>query len=324
MSDRTQSSAAPAQPATHAENAVCSSTVDGEGKNQPKKHGVWYFLWSSVWSWEEHDGPRLSAALAFYALLALAPLALMIVSVAGMILGRSTAQGKIVAEASGVIGPEATIALQAVLAHARKPSSGIVGSAVGLCVLLIGASRVFMELREALNKIWDIRPQGSFSWLSVIKERLLSFLMVLVVGFLLVILLLLSMALSVLEKWHSELLAMPDVALRGISFAISFASVVVLIALTFRYVPDKKLSWRRVWWGSVLTGFLFTIGKQLIGLYLGKAAPGSPYGAAGAVVVLILWVYYSSMSFYLGAEMTRMLSLQRSRPPPRTVSSDRV
>jgi membrane protein len=275
------------------------------------------FITSTFDSWSNHEGTRLSAALAFYATLSLAPLVLLALSILGLVVGPTSAHGKIVEQAQNFLGSDVAKAVDVVVRHAQKPKAGLVATLISLVVVIIGASGVFSELRSALNKLWDIRPKSSSGISSFIHERLMSYGMVLAIGFLLLVSLVLSAVLAAVGHFWAGLLPLPEIALSAINFLISFAGVVILFALIFRYVPDARVPWSRIWWGSVVTAFLFTVGKQLIGLYLGKAAIGSAYGAAGSIVVLIAWVYYSSMSFYLGAEITCALNM-RGAPPAET------
>jgi membrane protein len=269
------------------------------------------FIRSTFDSWSNHEGTRLSAALAFYATLSLAPLVLLMLSVAGLVIGPTSAHGKIVAEAQNLLGADAAKAIDVVVTHAQKPKSGLLATLISLAIVAFGASGVFAELRSALNKLWNIQPRGSSGIFGIVRERLFSVGMVMAIGFLLLVSLILSAVLAAIGSFWAGLLPVPAIALSAINVLVSFAGVVVLFALIFRYVPDARVPWKRIWWGSVVTAFLFTVGKQLIGLYLGKAAIGSAYGAAGSLVVLIAWVYYSSMSFYYGAEITCALNLQK-------------
>ncbi len=222
-------------------------------------------------------------------------------------MGHSTAQNQILGQVQGMIGPQGAEAVKQMIEHGQKASSGAVASILGVLTLLFGASGVFGELRESLNKMWDVEPENAGGVWGTIKQRFFSFGMVLAVGFLLLVSLLISAALAALGKFFGGLLPMPGFVLNAIDFTISLGAIAVLFALIFRYVPATRAAWRSVWIGAVVTALFFTIGKFLIGIYLGKAAVGSAYGAAGSLVVVIVWVYYSAMIFLFGAEFTHVL-----------------
>lgn len=280
-------------------------------------HQLWPILRQTFYSWNYHDAPRLGAALAFYTILSMAPLVILVVALAAMVFGHSTAQDQILGEVRDLIGQAGADAVKNTIEHAREPASGFFATAVGVVTLFFGASGVFIELRSALNTIWEVKMPDEGGVLGLIKQRFFSFGMVLAIGFLLLVSLLLSAALAAAGLFFSELLPMPESALGAVNFLVSFAATAVLFALIFKYVPDKSIAWREVRMGAVATAFLFTIGKALIGLYLGKASVGSAYGAAGSLIVVIVWVYYSSQIFFFGAEFTHQLA-KRQSPPTRS------
>lgn len=271
------------------------------------------FLGATFDSWLNHEGPRLSAALAFYSVLSLAPLALLLVSIAGLVLGQASAHSEIISEAEKSFGSQSAYVVDTVLKHLPSRKSGFVGSSISLVAVLFGASTVFAELRSALNKLWDVRPREGMGIFAFLKERFFAFLMVLGIGLLSLVFMLASAAIATVGSLWGRVLPFSELGLSLLNSGFSFAAMVLLFALIFRYVPDVRVGWKRVWWGSVVTAFLFTVGKQLTGLYLGKTAIGSAYGAAGSLVVLIAWVYYSSMSFYYGAEITCALDLRTNK-----------
>jgi membrane protein len=255
-------------------------------------------------SWNTHEAPRLGAALAFYTILSLSPLVIIVVALAGLIFSRSTAQAHILSQVQGMIGPEGAKAVTAMLANAQRPTTGVLGTLVGILSLLFGASGVFTELRSALNLIWGVKPEQTSGVLGLVRERFFSFGMVLSIGFLLLVSLVVSTVLAAIGKFFGGLLPIPSAVLAVFNFLISYIGVTVLFGLIFRFVPEAKVRWRNVWPGALVTAMFFTIGKTLIGLYLGKASVGSPYGAAGSVIVVIVWVYYSAQIFFFGAEFT--------------------
>jgi membrane protein len=259
-------------------------------------------------AWNDHDASTISAALAFYSILSLAPLILLVTPLIALVFGHSAAQDQIVAQVRNTIGPAGAEAIRGLLEQPQKPSTGILASVIGIITLLFGASGVFAELRAALNTIWDVKPVTGAGLAGLIEERFATFGMVLGVGFLLLVSLLLSAATAAMGKFFTGYLPAPEFKLHLIDDLISFAGISVLFGLIFKYVPERKIDWKDMWIGAVATSFLFTIGKFLIGLYLGKAAIGSAYGASGSMIAVIVWVYYSSLIFLFGAEFTHELA----------------
>jgi membrane protein len=256
--------------------------------------------------WSDHQAPRLGASVAFYSILSFAPLLVLITAVIALVLGHKSAEGALVSESRQWVGDRGADTVQTLLKNAQKPASGAFAGLVAFLTLLFGASGVFTELRDALNLVWDAKGQESSGFIGMIKDRLFSFGMVLSIGFLLLVSLILSAALAFLGASFKDLLPVPSIALQAVNFAFSFGVITVLFALMFRYVPAVKISWRHVWVGAVGTAFLFTLGKFLLGLYLGKASVGSTYGAAGSFVAMIVWIYYSAQIFFFGAQFTRV------------------
>ncbi len=264
----------------------------------------WTILRQTFSAWTRHDAPTWGAALAFYTILSLAPLVVLVVSLVALIFGRTTAQNELLGQVDSLIGQQGSEAVKAMIEHAQKPASGAFASVIAVITLLFGASGVFGQLRSALNRMWDVQPKSAGGLWGAIKQNIFSYGMVLAVGFLLMVSLVVSAALAVVGKYFGGLLPMPEVALHIVNFVVSFAGISVLFALILRYVPDTRMPWKDLWVGSIVTALLFTVGKFLIGLYLGKAAVGSAYGAAGSLVAVVVWVYYSAMIFLFGAEFT--------------------
>lgn len=257
---------------------------------------------------------ELAAALSYYMLLSLAPLVLMAVAVAGLFFERATVEGRIVTEMRLLVGAEGSEVVQTVLRHASDPEKGALSVVIGIAVLFLGATTVFVQLQSSLNRIWKVEESAHVSVLWVfVKERLLSLAMVLAVGFLLLVSLVISAA--VVAFGEAALGGLSDAAmvLEGLNVLISLVVVTLLFATIFKVLPDAPVAWRDVWIGAIITAVLFTIGKSLIGLYLGRASIGSPYGAAGSLVVMTVWVFYASMIVFFGAELTYI----RSRRTPR-------
>ena len=267
--------------------------------------------------WRKRDAPRMGASLAFYTILSLAPLMIIVVAICGLLFGTDKAEAQILDQFRQMIGDDGARTVETVLQSARKPSTGILASLVGLFTLLWGASGVLVELRSALDTLWDaeIKKRGRGIW-GFIKGKLLSFGMVLALGFLLLVSLALSAALSAFGGFFSRLGVLPPAVWEIFNFFFSLGAVTVLFALIFRFLPDTRLPWRDIWRGALLTALLFTIGKTAIGIYLGKAGVGSAYGAAGSLVVLVVWIYYSAQIFFFGATFTRVMAVRREERTP--------
>jgi len=277
-------------------------------------------LIESLKSWFDHRSDSKGAALAFYTLFSMTPILVLAIAVAGAFFGAEAAQGEIVAQVQGLVGPNGAQAIQALLAAARDPISGRVATLVASVLLLLGATSVFAELKSSLDEIWGVDKscQSAFSVLFV-RTRLLSFGLVLVLAFLLLVSLVVSAGLAMLGSYADAVLGSPAVVLATISSLISFAVIACLFAVIYKTLPDAQLSWRDAWIGAAFTAGLFSLGKYAIGLYLGNSGVASSFGAAGSLIALLLWVYYSSLIFFLGAEFTRQYALGfgslRHEPP---------
>jgi membrane protein len=254
----------------------------------------------------DDEGPRLAAALAYYSLLSIAPLLVLAVSVAGLALDEEAARGSIATELASVVGPDAASAIQTIVQHAKAPTSGLVGSAFGIVVLLFGASGVFGELQSALNTIWEVAPKPGRGLMGLVKDRLFSFAMVMGVAFLLLVSMVMSAALAAIGSFFENTLPGGEPVWQLVNFAISLGVVTALFALLFKTVPDAVVRWHDVWIGAFVTALLFSLGKFLIGVYLGKSGISSTYGAAGSVVLFVVWVYYSAIIMLIGAEFTQV------------------
>ena len=228
------------------------------------------------------------------------------IAIAGLAFGREATQGQIVNQISGLIGSEGAKGIETLIENASKPSSGVIATAFGIIVLLIGSSGFFGQLQEGLNTIWEVKPRPGRGILGIMKDRFLSFTMVLGVGFLLLVSLVISAGLVALGEILGTF--MPGTVIVGyiLNVIISLLVTTLLFAMIFKILPDVKISWKDVWIGAAATAFLFTVGKLLLGLYLAKANIASAYGAAGSLVVILVWVYYSAMILFLGAECTQV------------------
>jgi membrane protein len=266
----------------------------------------WVLLKESVTNLIDDKGPRLAAALAFYTLLSLSPLVVLAVALAGLAFGQEAARGQIAAELSGVVGSHGASVIETLVQNAEQPEAGVASSIIGLVVLLFGASGVFGELQGALNAIWRVEPKPGLGLRGLIRERLFSFAMVMGVAFLLLVSLVVSAGLAAAGKYLSGSLPGGEWLWSVLNVAISLAVISALFAATFKTVPSARIAWRDVWVGAAATALLFTLGKSAIGLYLGRSSVSSTYGAAGSLVALVVWVYYSAIILLLGAAFTRV------------------
>jgi membrane protein len=258
--------------------------------------------------WSRHKAPRLGASLAFYTLLSLTPLLLVVVSIVGLVFGHKAAEHGVVQQVQMLIGAPGAKAIQAVLEGSRNTTHGIIATIIGLVTLLFGASGVLIELQDALNTIWEV-PTPSLTGVTKIKafvkQRLFSFAIVLSIGFLLVVSLALSAWIAALGTLSASFVPGEEVIFHFLNAFVSFVIITGLFAAIYKVMPDVRIEWRDVILGGAVTSLLFTIGKFALGLYLGKASFASTYGAAASIVVLVVWVYYSGQIFFFGAELTR-------------------
>jgi membrane protein len=272
----------------------------------------WTKMLSSVFdNWTRHGASAQSAALAFYTIFSLAPVLVVVIAVAGAVFGEDAVRGQIFAEFQGLMGADAAHLVQEVLRSAARPDSGRIATLLGVGTLLFGATAVFVQLQDSLNRVWGVAPKPGAVFTTLLRKRLLSFAILLGVGFLLMVSLVMSAALSVLSARLEALLPVSLGLLQVFNFLLSFILITLLFALIYRLLPDVRLDGRDVLLGAVATSLLFVLGKTLIGLYLGRTSVASAYGAAGSLVVVLLWVYYSSIVFFLGAEITWVYSQEK-------------
>jgi membrane protein len=257
--------------------------------------------------WIDDCAPRMSAALAFYTIFSMTPLFIITTAIVGFALGEEAARGEIVAQLEGIIGVPGAEVIQTMLEHASEPQAGRIASLLGLVMLLLGAVAVFAELQDDLNTVWKASQKKHQTWLGWAKDRLPTFAMVLAVGFLLLVSLILSALLVIVGTWIQTFLPRLGMSVLVLNILISVSVATGLFALMFRYIPAYRLPWNTVLIGAALTAAFFVVGKYLIGVYVGRAGIASPFGAAGSVVVLVVWVYYSALIFFYGAEITQAL-----------------
>jgi membrane protein len=273
---------------------------------------AWELARDTALDWNRHEGTRLGASLAFYAVLSLAPLVILAVALAGYVVGVGAAQEQVLLQFQQLIGPAGADAVRSMIDHAQNLHASSIVSVLGVLTLLFGASQVFSELQSALNKIWEIDTFKSGGIVAVVRQRFFSVGLVLAIGLLLLVSLLASAAIAAAGKFMGGALPLPEWILGSFDFALSVAGTSALFALIFHYMPDARTQWIHSWIGGLVTALLFSLGKSLIGLYLGKAGIGTEYGEAGSLVVVVVWVYYSSQIFYFGAELTHVLSHRRA------------
>jgi membrane protein len=269
----------------------------------------WTLVKEAFNQWWNEDRPfELAAALAYYTLFSLAPLLVIAVSVAGFFFGREAAQNQIVQTLSGFVGKDAGLVIQTTIENAAKQqtSDSIVAVVVGVALLLFGAGGVIGQLQSSLNMIWGVEPKPGQGVLGFIKERFMSYAMVLGVGFLLLVSLVVSAALSAFDQFLEGAMPGAGIILQVIHFVVSLGLIAFMFAAIYRFMPDARVAWKDAAIGGFLTALLFNIGKFFIGLYIGQSSVASVYGAAGSIVTLLLWIYYSSLIFFFGAELTQV------------------
>ncbi len=272
-------------------------------------------LFKTYEEWSADQAPRLGAALAYYTTLSLAPLLLLLIAVIGLIFGQEAASGKLFSQIDDMVGPEGAKAIAEIVKSASKPSSGILASVIAFATLLFGASSVATELRNALNIIWNNPAKADTGILDMFKESGYALGVVLGCGFLLVVSLVASSGLAAGGAYLNTLLPLPEIVLQIFNLLLSILVLTGVFAVLFKYLPDVKIQWRDVLLGAFATSVLFSLGKTLIGLYLGKASFGSTYGAAGSLVIILVWIYYSSQIFFFGAEFTQVYAASHGSKP---------
>ncbi len=251
-----------------------------------------------------HKGPKMGAALAYYTAFSLAPLLVLLAGILGLVIDNDTARTALVGQIHDLMGDEGGAMVEAILQRSAPHEKGVLATIIGSVVLLLGASGVFVELHDSLNTIWETPPR-SRPWVAFICERLLSFAMVFALGFLVLVSLVASAILAAVGSYVKGWAPGFEVLLEAANSLVSFVVVTMLFGGLFRFLPDVKVAWRNVWAGAVITAALFILGKFLIGFYIGRSSFASAYGAAGSLVIVLVWVFYSAQIFFFGAEFTR-------------------
>lgn len=268
---------------------------------------------ATFWRWYEDDTFEMGAALAYYTVFSLGPVIYVAITVASLLFGEERARNQMMEEIGTTVGSRVAQAIENTIQVTQGAGSPGLAAVVSTLLLVLGATSVFAQLQASLNKIWGVRPKENRGLLGVVKDRFLSFTIVLAVGFLLLVSLVISTALAALS---GSMVLDSQVMIRlwqGVNWLISFALITLLFSLIYKVLPDVQIAWRDVWMGGSVTALLFTLGKHLISLYLGQAAIGSAYGAAGSLLVVLLWVYYSSQLLLLGAEFTQVYACRTGR-----------
>jgi membrane protein len=265
----------------------------------------WTLIKQTVAAWIDDYAPSMGAALSYYTVFSLAPMLLIVISVAGLVFGEEAARGEIFGQLRGLMGVDAAKTIEDLLTSVSEPKEGVAATTIGIVLLLIGATSVFAELQDALDRIWRAPARDrSGGLIALVRARMLSFGMILGVAFLLIVSLVLSAVIAALGRWWSGAFGSWEVLAQTINVVLGFAVTTIGFAMIYKLMPRVKVQWRDVWLGATVTALLFTIGRVLIGVYIGKSGIASGFGAAASLVVVLIWVYYSAQVFLLGAEFT--------------------
>jgi membrane protein len=280
---------------------------------------TWHLCYETVNEWVNDRASRKGAALAFYTVFSLAPILILSIAIAGLFFGQEAARGEIFGQVKDLLGADAAAAVQAMIHSASKPGAGLLATAIGIVTLCLGATTALAELKDGLDQIWNAPPERTSGFWYFVRKRLLSVGLILSLGFLLLVSLVFSAIVSALaRKWGPS--DATGTVLQAVNFLFSFALVTLLFAMIYKILPSVHIAWKDVAIGSVITALLFSVGKFLIGVYLGNSAVASSYGAAGSVILVLIWVYYSAQIFLLGAEFTKVYAhrygSRRNLPQP--------
>jgi len=295
------------KPAAHAPSAMNVAPQSRAGL-LPLARRMRIVLIGAVEEWLGQRAASKGAALAYYTLFSMAPILVLVIAIAGAIFGVEAAQGEIFEQLTDLLGPSAAQAIKMLLAGARNPQTGLIATVIATLLLFVGATSVFAELKQSLDEIWHVHSKTNTGVFAALRTRLLSFGLVLVLAFLLLVSLVVSAGLAILERYWGGLWG-EALIVNALANLFSFCVIASLFAVIYKMLPQISLSWRDVWIGALGTAALFTLGKYLIGAYLGNSSVASSYGAAGSIIALLLWVYYSAQIFFLGAEFTRQYAL---------------
>jgi membrane protein len=305
----------PVRRASKKQHVVLGAAADAAEQSA----GWWQIVRATGTRWSDHNAARLGAALAYYSIFSLGPVMVIAISVAGLVFGADAVRGDVGNELKDLLGDNGAQAVQTMLAGAGRTRSGVLATLFGLGTLIFAAVGVVVQLKDALNTAWDVKPSGSGIW-HFLKTYIVSLAGVLALGFLLLVSMIVTTALAAAGKLLAPYL--PEAFLQIVSALVSFAVISLLFAMMFKWLPDAVVSWRAVWPGAILTAALFEVGKVLIGLYIGKQGLESTYGAAASIVVVLIWVYYSAQIFLIGAEFTFVYAAQNGASIKRAARDD--
>jgi membrane protein len=269
---------------------------------------IWRVLKESFGEWNRDNASRLAAALAYYTIFSIAPLLILVIAISGLFFDATSVREQLMGQIQALVGTDGADFLRSVLDNANQPGeqSGWVASAISVGLLILGATGVLTQLQTALNVVWNVKAKPELGFWGVLRKRALSFGMLLGIGFVLLVSLMLSAIVAGFSSYLNNLAPGLDAAGQLLSFLVSFGVTTFVFALIYKFVPDVNISWGDVWFGGIVTALLFSLGKTLIGLYLGNNSFGSTYGAAGSVVILLVWVFYSAQILFFGAELTQV------------------
>lgn len=274
---------------------------------------TWDIIVEAADDWSDDRASRMAAALALYTLLSMAPLFLICIAIAGAVFGREAASGVMTEELRNLVGKAGADVAQSTLENAQKPGAGVGATIIGIAILIYGASYVFLELQDALNTTWGVKPKEGRGIWGFLRDRFLSFGMVIVAGFLMLVSLIVTTVLQAFGGYLAGFVPGMEILMHIANFVLSFVVITLLFALIYKYLPDVKIAWEDVWFGAIVTTALFTGGKYLIGYYLGRGTVTTPFGAAGSLVAFIVWTYYSGLILYYGAELTKVTARHAGR-----------
>jgi len=279
---------------------------------------VWDLLSETYQEWRKDNAQTLGAALAFYTTFSMAPLLIIVIAILGVILGKETVQVEIFRRTQELIGTQGPYAVKMMIEAAYRPGSGLTATIFGVLVILIGSTSAMVMLKQALNIMWGAKPDSKASVWNLVKERLLSFVMILVIGLLLMLSMMVSIAISFVAAFLQNWVPVPVFSIQMADWGLSILLITLLFAMMFKILPDVKIGWSDVWVGSAFTAILFTLGKFLFGLYLARSGISSAYGAASSLAIILIWVYYSAQVLFIGAELTQVYANRYgSRVKPR-------